>query len=105
VQILGISPEGPEVWAKLSEELAAYPGPMDYPILQDLGHRVIDRFGILNPAGRGWPHPGAYIIDANGIVRWKFVRTDFRERPTNEMMRSAIRRIEAESPPPPRKSG
>ncbi len=104
VQILGISPEGPEVWAKLSEQLAAYPGPMDYPILQDLGHRVIDRFGILNPAGQGWPHPGTYIMDAKGIVRWKFVRTDFRERPTDEMIRSVLRQLEAESAAPPKKS-
>ncbi len=104
VQILGISPEGAEVWAKLAEELAAYPGPTDFLILQDLGHRVIDRFGILNPAGQGWPHPGTYIIDAKGIVRWRFVRTDFRERPTNEMIRSVIRQIEAESPPTTKKS-
>ena len=104
VQILAISPEGAEVWPKLSEQLAAYPGPMDYPLLQDLGHRVIDRYGILNPAGQGWPHPGTFIIDTKGIVRWRFVRTDFRERPNNEMIRNVIRQIQAELPPRPRKA-
>jgi peroxiredoxin len=105
VQILAVSPEGAENWAKLSEQLAAYPGAMDYPILQDVGHRVIDRYGILNPAGRGWPHPGTYIIDRKGIVRWKFVRTDFRERPSNEMIRDALRQIEAEAAPGRRNPG
>src|SRR5262249_53427753 len=31
-----------------------------FVFLSDPGHRVIDRYGIWNPAGRGWPHPATY---------------------------------------------
>jgi len=29
---------------------------------------VIDRYGIYNPDGNGWPHPATYVIDPQGIA-------------------------------------
>lgn len=62
----------------------------DLVFLSDPGHRVIDRYGIWNPAGRGWPHPATYVIDRQGTVRWKVVETDFRIRPSNEQILQAL---------------
>lgn len=60
--------------------------------LSDPGHRVIDRYGIWNPEGRGWPHPATFVVDRQGIVRWKFVETDHRVRPSNEQILDALRK-------------
>jgi peroxiredoxin len=61
--------------------------------LSDPGHRVIDRYGIWNPEGRGWPHPATFVIDRRGIVRWKFVEVDFKVRASNDMILAALRRL------------
>jgi peroxiredoxin len=62
----------------------------DFTFLSDPGHRVIDRYGLLNPEGRGWPHPTVYVIDRAGEVRWKFTEINYRIRPTNEMILQAL---------------
>jgi peroxiredoxin len=64
--------------------------PVDLLFLSDTDHRVIDRYGILNPKSKGLPHPGTYVIDKKGIVRWKFVEVDYRVRPTNQQILDAL---------------
>ncbi len=63
---------------------------LEFPLLSDPGHRVIDRYGLLNPAGRGWPHPTVYLIDRQGTVRWKFTEINYKIRPTNAMILTAL---------------
>ena len=65
----------------------------DLVFLSDPGHRVIDRYGLLNPSGRGWPHPTTYVIDQTGVVRWKFTEVNYQIRHTNEMILEALTRI------------
>ena len=62
----------------------------DAIFLSDPGHLVIDRYGLYNPTGKGWPHPTAYVIDKMGIVRWKFTEINYKIRPTNEMIHMAL---------------
>jgi len=54
---------------------------------------VIDRYGIYNPDGKGWPHPATYVIDYQGVIRWKFVEVDYRVRPSNQQILSALKNI------------
>jgi peroxiredoxin len=68
-------------------------GDLDFPMLEDKNHEVIDRYGILNPDGKGWPHPATYVIDQRGIEGWKFIETDYKKRPTNEQILAALREI------------
>ena len=75
---------------KLNERSA---GLIDFPMLEDKNHKVIDRYGILNPDGRGWPHPATYLIDKQGAVQWKFVDVDYTKRPTNEQILRELRKI------------
>jgi len=59
----------------------------DFVMLSDPGHRVIDRYGLFNadaPPRRPVPHPATFVLDKEGVVRWKFVETDYRVRPSNE---------------------
>jgi peroxiredoxin len=64
----------------------------DFTFLSDPDHRVIDRYGILNPEGsrRGIPHPATYVIDRDGIVRWRFVEVDYKVRPSNAAILEAL---------------
>lgn len=64
------------------------------PLLEDQGHRVIDRYGLLNPAGKGWPHPATYVIDKQGVVRWKFIEVDYKVRPTNAAILDALKAVQ-----------
>lgn len=94
VQILAVSIDSHETSSKLARELEKrYPGEFDFSLLQDKDHKVIDRYGIFNGDGRGWPHPATYVIDQMGIVRWRFIEVDYKKRPTNEQILRALRSL------------
>ena len=61
--------------------------PIDYTLLSDPGAAVITRYGLFNsedPRGRAIPHPTTYVIDMEGVVRWKMTEVNYRIRPENE---------------------
>lgn len=69
--------------------------PPDFTFLSDPGHRVIDRYGLLNPDDpRGIPHPTTFVIDREGVVRWKFIEINYKVRPTNAMILEALSRLD-----------
>lgn len=67
----------------------------DFAFLSDPDHAVIARYGILNPNGgdRGIPHPATYVIDREGVVRWRDIETDYKIRPANEAILTAVRAL------------
>lgn len=70
---------------------------LEFPLLSDPDHAVIDRYGLLNqedPQARPIPHPTVFIIDRNGGVRWKFIEIDYRIRPTNELILAALAEVQ-----------
>ncbi len=94
VQILTVSIDSHEDSKKFVQKLKErFAGDLDFPMLEDKNHKVIDRYGILNPDGKGWPHPATYVIDRQGVVRWKFVEVDYKKRPKNEQILQALRKI------------
>ena len=93
-QILAVSVDSHEDSKKLGEMLRKrFEGEFDFPLLQDKDHKVIDRYGIFNPDGQGWPHPSTYIIDPQGVVRWKCVEVDYKKRASNEQIRRELAKI------------
>ena len=54
--------EDPEVSEMLRKR---FDGEFDFPLLEDKGHKVIDRYGIFNPDGRGWPHPAGSPVSGS----------------------------------------
>jgi len=82
--------ENAQAFARISRDDGVEP---DYIFLSDLESTVIGRYGVLNPDGgrRGAiPHPAAYVIDKEGVVRWLDVQTDYTIRPSNEQVRDAV---------------
>jgi len=94
VQILAVSVDNHEESKKFGEMLRKrFDGDFDFPLLEDKDHKVIDRYGIFNPDGKGWPHPSTYVIDPRGAVRWKFVEVNYQKRPSNEQIRRELTKI------------
>ena len=94
VQILTVSIDSHDDSKKFIQKLQEqWPGDYDFPFLEDKNHKVIDRYGIFNPDGKGWPHPATYVIDKQGIVRWKFIEVDYTKRASNEQILRALRQI------------
>jgi len=63
-------------------------------LLSDPDHSIIDGYGLLNPNSRGLPHPATYVIDKNGVVRWKFVDVNYRVRPATEVVLKVLESLE-----------
>jgi len=71
----------------------SFPGEFDFLLLEDKNHKVINRYGILNPSSPGWPHPATYVLDRSGVVRWRFIEVDYTKRATNVEILQALRQI------------
>ena len=94
VQIIAVSIDSHDESKNFVQKLQErFPAGFDFPMLEDKNHKVIDRYGILNPDGKGWPHPATYVIDKQGVVRWKFVEVDYRKRATNNQILKVLRTI------------
>ena len=94
VQILAISVDNHEDSKKLAQMMQKrFDGEFDFPLLEDKDHKVINRYGIYNPDGKGWPHPTTLVIDPKGVVRWKFVEVDYKLRASNEQIRQQLVKI------------
>ena len=94
VQILAVSVDSHEDSKKFGAMLRKrFDGEFDFPLLEDKDHKVIDRYGIFNPDGRGWPHPSTFVIDPKGVVRWKIIETDYTKRPSNEQIHRELVKI------------
>lgn len=94
MQILAVSIDSRDDSRKFMQKVKdRFAGDLDFSLLEDRNHKVIDRYGILNPTGKGWPHPATYVIDKRGVVRWRSIETDFKKRPTNGQILEALRQL------------
>ena len=93
-QVLALSVDSPEDLQKMVDRISMEDGIVpDFPLLSDPGHQVIDRYGLFNPAdpkGRQITHPATFVIDTEGVVLWKMVEVNYKIRPTNEDILSAL---------------
>lgn len=96
MELLALSIDPRDLLQKMADKIAADGVRPDFTFLSDPGHRVIDRYGLLNPNGQGWPHPTTYVIDRKGVVRWKDTEVNYKVRPTNQMILAALAKLEKE---------
>jgi peroxiredoxin len=99
LNLYAISVDTPAQSKQFAEKISADgKGNISYPILSDTGHRLIDAFGIRDPAYNGQqfegiPHPSVYVIDKDGRVAWNRVEKDYKERPINDEVRAALKNL------------
>jgi peroxiredoxin Q/BCP len=103
-QILALSSDDVEGARKMVERQKTDEGaPPNFPLLADPGHKVIDRYGQLNPEpfkhrtnpdGYIVAYPAVFVINRQGVVTWKFTHTDNEVRAPEEEILAAIRALE-----------
>ena len=93
-EILAISVDDREGQQMMIDRVAEDDGILiEYPLLSDPDHRIIDRYGLFNadaPSDSPVPHATTLVIDREGVVRWKFVEVDYRIRPSHEDILAAL---------------
>ena len=98
-QIVALSLDSPEDLQRMVDKISADDSLAPrFPFLTDEDHQVIDRYGLFNdadPRGRQITHPATYVIDKEGVVRWKFVEVDYRIRPSNEDVLAALAEVDS----------
>jgi len=92
VRFYGISVDPTDESRELAKKIAADGrGPLGFQLLLDARSRVIDRYGLRDPAYKnGIPHPTVLVLDQTGTIRWMKIESDYRERPTNEEVAAAL---------------
>ena len=96
MNLYAISVDPPNVSKDFAEKIASDgKGAVSFPLLSDPEHKIIDAYGLRDPAYEGQkvygiPHPAVYVIDKNGKIAWVKVESNYRERPTNQEIRAAL---------------
>jgi len=96
VKLYAISIDRPDVSKTLAEKIASDgKGAVTFALLSDPEHKIIDAYGLRDPAYEGQqvygiPHPAVYVIDKSGKVTWAKIESNYRERPTNHEIRKAL---------------
>ncbi len=96
VKLYAISVDPADVSKDFAKKIASDgKGEVNYPILSDPDHKIIDSYGLHDPAYErqkfdGIPHPAVYVIDKTGKVTWAKVESNYRERPANDEIRAAL---------------
>jgi peroxiredoxin len=64
---------------------------LDFRILSDPQLAVIDPYGLRSEeGGKAMARPASFLIDADGIVRWRSVSDNFRLRPDPATILAAV---------------
>jgi peroxiredoxin len=96
VKLYAISVDPPDVSKDFAKKIAANgKGEVKFRILSDPEHKIIDEYGLRDPAYKGTqhdgiPHPAVYVIDKSGKVTWAKIESNYRQRPSNAEIRAAI---------------
>lgn len=95
-KLYAISVDPPDVSKEFAKKISADgKGELTFPLLSDSEHKIIDEYGLRDPAYQntkyfGIPHPAVYVIDKMGKVAWAKIESNYRERPANEEIRAAL---------------
>ena len=93
---MAISIDPPDVIKSFADKIASDgKGAVNFPLLSDPEHKIIEAYGLRDPAYNGQkvegiPHPAVYVIDKQGKVAWARIESDYKQRPTNEELRAAL---------------
>lgn len=80
VRVVGLSYDAPATSAAAAAKLG-----LTFPLLSDMGSKVIDAYGIRNAEAKGKAagvaHPVVFIVDGQGVIRAKLARESYKDRP------------------------
>ena len=86
VQVLGISVDSKHCHKAFAEKLK-----LNFPLLSDFGREVCKLYGTLRE--EGFSNRAYFIIDKQGIVRFKYIMPTPKERLENKQLIEALNKI------------
>lgn len=100
VQLLAVSTDSAADSRRMARLVREAQGlELTFPMLGDTDHRVIDLYGLRNPGAAPGPStrvfavPATFVIDREGIVRWRLVEENWKVRPSNQLIVAVIDRV------------
>ena len=92
VRVVGISYDAPAASAAAAAKLG-----LTFPLLSDVGSKVIDAYGIRNAEAKGKAagvaHPVVFIVDRKGGIRAKLAREGYKDRPESAEIIAAVNNL------------
>ena len=64
-----------------------------FPVLYDSSTEVAQSYGIYDLLDDGLAAPSMFIIDADGVIRWKYIGTAAGDRPTLATIKEQLSRL------------
>ena len=80
-EIVAVSVEEAAIGRHVSELLG-----LQYPVLSDVEHKVVNLYGVYNLLGDSLATPSVFLIDVEGVIRWEYIGVSTSDRPSNEMI-------------------
>jgi peroxiredoxin len=69
-----------------AQQMASSSG-VDFPILYNPDKDVVQAYGVFNLTCDGLATPSTFIVDASGVIRYKFVGSTTHRTPIEELLR------------------
>lgn len=87
--ILAIGVDQPRLTKMLKQKLG-----LNFPILYDKGSATISAYGVLDSySEKGEPHPSTFVADRLGIIRYRKVYSDYKDKPTVKEILSLLEEV------------
>lgn len=75
--ILAIGVDQPRLLKKLKQKMD-----WDFPLLYDKRSETVSAYGVLDSSSeKGEPHPATFVVDRLGIIRYRKVYSDYKDKP------------------------
>jgi peroxiredoxin len=95
IQMVALSQDTHDESRNMGYQIVNQPGKLDFPLLEDRHHEVVDRYGIVNPTDTykaGLPYPAIYVINKQGVIVQRFL-DEKGSRPTIQDVRGALKKL------------
>ncbi len=59
---------------------------LQFPVLSDANHGVAEQYGVYDLLGDSLATPSVFVIDMEGVIRWRYVGESSGDRPADEVI-------------------
>ncbi len=67
---------------------------LPFPVLYNPEADVVKDYGVYNLRGDGLATASTFVIDKNGVIRWKYVAKTLNDRPSASDVIEQLRRLQ-----------
>ena len=67
---------------------------LEFQVLSDPGHEVVEAYGVWNLFQNELPAPATFIIDKQGVIRWEYIgKTSASDRADNDEIIAQLQQL------------